>query len=92
MPRKRTELNIAAGKLISVIQKEWVKESGEPAAKLSEEIMDSAYDFLQADSIEEVKMLLGPDTISQYLGDEWVKNHPDVLPAIMRIEKVLASQ
>lgn len=87
MPRKRTHIEKAAGKLISIIQKEWGNELGEPYAELSENVMNTAHDFLQAGTANKIKEILGSLTISQYLGEDWVQTHPNVVPAIMSLEE-----
>jgi hypothetical protein len=45
MPRSRTALEQAAGKLILRIQQEWMLELGEPAAADSEQVMNRAHDL-----------------------------------------------
>lgn len=50
MPRDRTSLEKAAGKLISAIQKEWTAELGEPQADASEATMHASHSLLQAAS------------------------------------------
>ena len=89
MPRKKSDLQKAAGKLISAIQKEWGEDLGELHADFSEKVMDSAHDLLQAGSIVEVKKILGSLTVRQYLGEVWVQAHPSVKPAIQVIEELL---
>lgn len=73
---KRSEFQKAAGKLISVIQREWGEELENSNAEFSEKVMDSAHDILQAGSPEKARELLGPLTIRQYLGGVWVQSHP----------------
>lgn len=89
MSKKQTDLQKAAGKLISSIQKEWGKELGEPRAELSENVMHTAHNFLQAGSAEEMKTLLGTMTIRQYLGEAWVRAHPKVQAAILTLDELL---
>ncbi len=89
MPRKKSEIEKAAGKLISTIQKEWGNELGEPYAEVSEEVMNIAHDFLQAKTVDKIKEVLGSQTVSQYLGEDWVQTHPNVKPAISSIEELL---
>lgn len=89
MPKKKTEVQRAAGKLISAIQKEWGDVLGEENAEFSENVMDAAHDLLQAGTREEVKELLGGMTIKQYLGDVWVQGHPRVKPAIQALQDQL---
>ncbi len=89
MPKKKTELQKAAGKLISAIQKEWGDMLGEENAEFSENVMDAAHDLLQAGTSEKIKELLGAMTIKQYLGEVWVQGHPKVKPAISALEDQL---
>ena len=89
MPKKKTELERAAGKLISAIQKEWGKETGESNVDFSERVMDSAHDLLQADGPLAVKELLDSLDVRQYLGDVWVQRHPSVMPAVVAYEEAL---
>lgn len=89
MPRKKTELQRALGLLISAIQKEWGAQLGEPHAEFSEEVMNSAHNLLQAGSVEEVRKVLGPLSVRQYLGEVWVQAHPKVKPAVLVVEDLL---
>lgn len=89
MPKKKTEIQRAAGKLISAIQKEWGSVLGEENAEFSENVMDAAHNLLQASTREKVKELLGGMTIKQYLGDVWVQGHPSVKPAIQELQDQL---
>lgn len=45
MTKHRTEIETAAGKLISAIRKEWGKELGEPMAPESEGMINKAHDL-----------------------------------------------
>jgi hypothetical protein len=89
MPRSRSEFETAAGKLISAIQKEWNKELGGVFADISESVMGEAHYLLQSRTIENARILLGSRTVKQYLGELWVKRHPDVLPEIDQLETIL---
>ena len=89
MPRKRTELKKALGKLITAIQKEWREQAGEEYAEFSEEVMNSAHILLQAGSVEKVSKVLGPLTLRQYLGEVWLQAHPKVKPAMLVVESLL---
>jgi hypothetical protein len=92
MPKKKTDLQRAAGKLISAIQKEWGTETGEPNVDFSERVMDSAHDLLQADGPHAIKELLGARTVRQYLGDVWVQRHPSVMSAVVAFEEALEKE
>jgi hypothetical protein len=89
MPKKKTELQKAAGKLISAIQKEWGDVLGEENAEFSENIMDAAHDLLQAGTQDKMKEVLGGMTVKQYLGEVWVQGHPNVKPAILALQDQL---
>ena len=90
MARSKSEFEIAAGKLISAIQKEWGKELGDPEADISENVMNAVHVLLKSRTIEEAKKILGSLTVAGYLGELWVRQHPDTLPAINRLEKLLS--
>jgi hypothetical protein len=83
MPRERSELEKAAGKLISAIQKEWTDEAGLDCAAESEEVMHRSHSLLQAahGNSFDVSVLNG-GSIAQFLGEGWVGRHPRVIPAI----------
>jgi len=92
MPRKRTNLERAAGKLISAIQHEWTAEAGEPQEDLSEEVMNTAHLLLQAAKNGTLRSLLGERTISNFLGVQWVHEHARVWPYIQALEAVLLAE
>jgi hypothetical protein len=87
MPNKRTAPEKAAGKLISAIQKEWGKESGESTSNISEDVMDRGHELLQATKNNSIMEVLGNLSISEYLGELWVRRHPSVLEYIRKLEK-----
>lgn len=89
MPKRKTDIQKAAGKLISVIQKEWGEALGEDNAEFSENVMDAAHDLLQAGTKEKIKELLGTLTVKQYLGEVWVQGHPNVITAVSNLEELL---
>lgn len=91
MPRSRTDVEKAAGKLILSIQKEWMLELGEPAAALSEQVMNCAHDLLQAASAGQVAQKLQQQSIEEFLGLEWVRSHPAVQPFINALAAQLRS-
>ena len=87
MPRPRTPLEAAAGKLIAALQKEWGNELGQPWAARSEAVMHSAHAPLQAASKEgSIAGVIGPGSVRTFLGWEWVDAHPAVLPYIANLE------
>ena len=54
MPKVKTPLRRAAGKLTSAIQKEWDDELGTDDAEESENVMHRSHDFIQAKGVEDV--------------------------------------
>lgn len=92
MPKNKTELQKAIGKLISLIQKEWGKDLGEDYSEVSEEIMNKGHDLLKATTKEDVKKLLGQLTVRQYMGEIWLQAHPGVKEQVIVIEKILEKE
>ena len=89
MPKTKSDLERAAGKLVSAVQKEWGNDLGEVRAEFSEDVVNSAHDLLQASSAGEIRKLLGPRNVTQFLGEIWVHRHPAVRPAIETLEALL---
>ncbi|TLM73431.1 hypothetical protein ACONUD_02720 [Microbulbifer harenosus] len=89
MRREKSESEKAAGKLISAIQKEWGEEIGTPQADHSEEVMGRAHGLLQARTAESMRSLLKEKTVTEFLGEFWVRRHPLVKPAIIFLEKAM---
>jgi hypothetical protein len=89
MPRSRSPLERAAGQLISAIQREWHAEIGEPAAAESEAVMHASHGLLQAAKSGSLVAVVGDKSISEFLGKEWVKAHPRVLPYIEALESCI---
>lgn len=73
MPRKRSPVGIAAGKLILAIQ----KEDGEAVG-----VMKRARTLLQAAQIGSASNLLDGRSVAEYLDTAWVEMHPSVKPSI----------
>ena len=86
MPKKRTPLERAAGKLISAIQREWGAEAGESASYVSEQVMSSAHKLLAAATSGSLEQILAGRPVSDYLGPLWVRRHPAVVSAIRALE------
>lgn len=91
MPKQKTELEKSIGKLISAIQKEWLAESGVScAANLSQDVMDSVHILLQAGSENSINRVLSGLTLQQYLGEVWLRAHPDVMQYVEKVNVLLA--
>jgi len=92
MPKHRTDLEKAAGQLISAVQKEWGDVVGEPGAEVSEEVMHNCHALLQAaKTVDDLAHELDGRSVMGYLGRSWVRLHPDVLPAIRSFEGLLTA-
>ena len=84
---RRTPLEAAAGKLISAIQKEWGEEAGRPESAVSEEVMHASHALLQAATREgSIASALGARTVAEFLGAQWVHEHPKVWPHVRALE------
>ncbi|KWT97695.1 MULTISPECIES: hypothetical protein [unclassified Variovorax] len=87
MTRSRTPLEVAAGKLIAAIQKEWDIEAGEPESAAGEHAMHATHELLQAASkFGSIVSVIGSGSVSAFLGEQWVQAHPKVLPYIAALE------
>ncbi len=87
MPKIRSDLEHAAGMLISAIQKEWSAELGTPSSTESERVMYAAHKLLQEAKLRgQIKAILGAGNVTAFLGGAWVAAHPDVLQHIRLLE------
>ena len=86
MTKQRTKLEMAAGKLISAIQKEWGNELGESVSDINEDVLGKGHEILQAAKNNCVKKLLNGMSTTQYLGDVWVRKHPQVEQDIVKFD------
>lgn len=91
MSPSQTALEQAAGKLVSAIQKQWHSELGKSSAAVSEQVLNSAHTILQAAKAGALSSLLGSRSVSQFLGEIWLRKHSAVLPYVKELER-LASQ
>lgn len=90
MPRHRTPIDRAVGRLISAIQKEWLTEHGEPA-EVAEYAMNRVHELLQATKTESVNAVLGNQSLADYLGKLWLRRHPAVMLAVNELESLIRS-
>lgn len=68
MPKSKTPLARAAGKLISAVQKVSFAQIGEPNAEFSMNVLDAAHQLAQAEGASAVVGVLEGRSVSQYLG------------------------
>ena len=83
MPRKRSPVAIAAGKLILAIQKACEEGGGEPDAYLAQKVVYRARTLLRAAQSASVSNLLDGRSVAEYLDPAWVEMHPSVQPSIL---------
>jgi len=87
MPRTRSDIEKAAGKLIVAIQKEWTMEMGTPTSGASEQVMHASHSLLQAAKAQgSITSVVGSASVAAFLGAAWVQAHPNVLPYIRALE------
>ena len=89
MPRKRSPVAIAVGRLVLAIQKEW-REAGEPDAALIQQVMYRANTLLRAAQSASVSSLLDGRSVAEYLDPVWVETHPSVKPSIAALVEALS--
>ena len=70
------------------IQKVWNRQLGESSAPISEEVMHKSHALL-VQSREEALRELGGLTVAQYLGETWVRAHPEVMACVQALEDAL---
>jgi len=82
MPRNKSPVEVAAGKLILAIQKEWGEVTGTDEANDAYEVMDRAHDLQMAAHRGSLDTLLSGKSVVSYLGVSWLANHPSVRPSL----------
>jgi hypothetical protein len=92
MTPKKAKFEKAAAKLIAGIRKEWNKELGEPGARVSELVMDKAQALLSAAKDNKALVLLNGLSLTQFLGETWVRKHPGVKQCISGFEAMLKDE
>ena len=92
MRKQRDELEAAAGRLISAIQKEWNAEAGEEVAMESETVMHTSHGLLLAAKSQTLDAELGGRTVAQYLGEDWVRSHSEVARAVQELQLLITAK
>lgn len=65
------------------------EELGESTAEVSEDVMGKGHDLLQVAKNNEVFGVLCGLSVTQYLGELWVRRHPSVKEYIAKFENEL---
>ena len=76
MPKKKTDIQKASGKLVSTIQREWGTDPRGPCAEFSEDVLTAAHTLLHAASADEMSEILDSKSVRQYLGEAWGAKAP----------------
>ena len=86
MPRKRSPVGIAVGKLILAVRKECEEAAGDPDAALAaRKVMERAHRLLEAAQTASVSSLLDGRSVAEYLDPVWVEMHPSIKPSIVEL-------
>jgi hypothetical protein len=91
MPRKRSPVAIAAGKVILAIREELEDVIEESDAALAQKVMYRAHTLLQAAQSASVSSLLDGRSVAEYLDPAWVEMHPSVKPSIVGLVAALSA-
>ena len=91
MPRKRSPVAIAAGKLILAIQKVRAEVVREPDATLAQKVLNRAHTLLQAAQSASASSLLDGRSVAEYLDPVWVRMHPSVEPSIVALVAAMSA-
>ena len=86
MPRTKTPQQIAAGKLVSAIQKVQSFRSGTPQWHEADAVMNRAHSLHMASVLGTLSAELAGNTVAGYLGADWVACHPGVVLAAKQLE------
>lgn len=89
MPKVKSDLEMATGKLISLIQREWGESTGESDSDFIQDLMDRAHDLLQAKNKVGMSEVLDGLTVKRYLGEVWLKERPAVSQQVELLEVLL---
>jgi hypothetical protein len=89
MPRKRSPVAIAAGKLILAIEKACGESAGESDSIPAQKVMHRARTLLRAAQSATASNLLDGRSVAEYLDPVWVQMHPSVEPSIAGVVAAL---
>lgn len=89
MPRSRSAVESAAGKVISAVRKVWTYRLGTDQAAMAEATMNLAHDLQAAVRKHQLTELLSGRTVRAYLGEDRISSHPGVDEAVRKLERAL---
>ena len=80
MPKNRSNLELAIGKLVVAVQQVWNDECGLPEAEASLSVMYRCHSLLQAVKSGDLVYFLKGRTVAGYIGGLWLDSHREVVP------------
>lgn len=90
MPRNRSDLELAIGRLIVKVQQAWNDECGSPEAEETMSVLCRCHNLLQAAKAGELTDALKGRTLAGYIGGLWLGIHPKVAPSVEEAAKAMA--
>ncbi len=89
--KNKTPLESAIGRLIVALQQEWSRHAGEGEVWTeSEAVMYRGHELLQHAKAGELAEFLNGTSIEEFLGQTWIKRHPQIRHFIRDVEKLAA--
>jgi len=67
-------------------------ELGTSTADTGEDVLGRAHERLQAVQSGTLDAILASGSVADFLGALWIKRHPQVLPAIQELQRLLAQR
>ena len=89
MPRSRSASELAAGKLVSAIQKVWAEHAGSDEGYEAELVMTRAESLLYAIRSGNIGSVLGEASVRDFVGANWILRHASTELAVMELEVAL---
>lgn len=80
MPKNRSNLELAIGKLVVAVQQVWNDECGLPEAEASLSVMYRCHSLLPAVKSGDLVYFLKGRTVAGYIGGLWLDSHREVVP------------
>ncbi|MEO7323707.1 MAG: hypothetical protein ABIW82_02655 [Dokdonella sp.] len=88
MTRARTPVEREIGNLIVAVQQEWMRHGGVDGVwQESEHVMHRSHELLIHAKTENLPSFLEGRTVAQFLGESWLKHHPQIMRFVKPIEK-----
>lgn len=82
MPKNRSDLQLAIGKLIVSVQQAWNDECGLPEAEETLSVVYRCHSLLQAAKAGDITDFLEGRTVAGYIGGLWLGRHPEAVPFV----------